>query len=87
MKQLKNGFQKKKSVGNRPFFGSPTTMNICERSFTFMNDISIHGYGTVRLRRHHNGIRIDESNALLQHVYVRERVSIQKKIIIKKTVN
>ena len=42
-----------------------------------MNDISIHGYGTVR--RHHNGIRIDESNALLQHVYVRERVSIQKK--------
>ena len=58
-------------------------MNICERSFTFMNDISIHGYGTVRLRRHHNGIRIDGSNALLQHVYVRERVSIQK-ILIKK---
>ena len=48
MKQLKNGFHKKNSGGNRPFFGSPTTINICERSFTFMNDISIHEYGTVR---------------------------------------
>ena len=47
MKQLKNGFQEKNSGGNRPFFGSPT-INICERSFTFMNDISIHEYGTVR---------------------------------------
>ena len=68
--------QKKKRYRKSTIFGRPT-INICERSFTFMNDMSIHGNGA--LCRHHNGFRIDRrSNALLQHMYESERKYTKK---------